>query len=129
MGDAAVTRFAFDSADGASTVRAVAWASGDVAAGAPPRAVVQLVHGMGEHIGRYDRFAEFLAAQGFLVCGHDQIGHGRTAGCPEGFGILPGRDPVGFMLRDIDHDSQGIPTLRGNHHAHIPPFLLSVLTV
>ena len=45
----------------------------------PPRAVVQLVHGLSEYVERYDRFARFLAGHGFLVCGHDHLGHGNTA--------------------------------------------------
>jgi len=43
------------------------------------RAVVQIVHGMGEHSGRYLPFAEFLARAGFAVYAHDHRGHGRTA--------------------------------------------------
>lgn len=44
-----------------------------------PRAVLQIVHGMREHVGRYDEFAQMLSNQGYVVCGHDHIGHGRTA--------------------------------------------------
>ena len=42
------------------------------------KAVVQLVHGMEEYILRYDDFANFLADNGFLVVGHDHIGHGKS---------------------------------------------------
>ncbi|MFC4618774.1 alpha/beta hydrolase [Camelliibacillus cellulosilyticus] len=41
--------------------------------------VVQISHGMAEHAGRYHRFAEALAAEGFAVYGHDHRGHGGTA--------------------------------------------------
>lgn len=44
-----------------------------------PRAVVQLVHGMSEHIDRYDAPARYLAAQGYLVVGHTHLGHGPKA--------------------------------------------------
>lgn len=40
--------------------------------------VVQILHGISEHLGRYDRFARDLAAAGFLVYGEDHRGHGRT---------------------------------------------------
>lgn len=40
---------------------------------------VHLIHGMAEHIGRYEEFAHFLAGKGFSVSGHDQRGHGKTA--------------------------------------------------
>lgn len=44
-----------------------------------PKAVVQLVHGMSEHIERYDAPARYLAAQGYLVVGHTHLGHGPRA--------------------------------------------------
>lgn len=45
----------------------------------PPRAVVQVQHGLGEHAGRYRRFAEALTAAGYLVYAPDGRGSGRTA--------------------------------------------------
>ena len=42
------------------------------------KGVVELVHGMEEHIGRYDDFANFLASNGFIVYGHDHLGHGKS---------------------------------------------------
>ncbi|MDO4568495.1 MAG: alpha/beta hydrolase [Clostridia bacterium] len=41
-------------------------------------AVIQLVHGMAEHIGRYADFAMFLASRGYAVVGHDHAGHGQS---------------------------------------------------
>lgn len=40
---------------------------------------LHILHGMAEHIGRYQSFAEEFASKGFLVTGHDQRGHGKTA--------------------------------------------------
>jgi len=40
--------------------------------------IVQLVHGIAEHIARYDDFASFLADNGYIVVGHDQLGHGKS---------------------------------------------------
>ena len=37
--------------------------------------VVLIVHGMAEHIERYDEFANFLAENGYIVYGHNQRGH------------------------------------------------------
>ncbi|MFJ6653412.1 alpha/beta fold hydrolase [Microbacterium sp. NPDC091313] len=50
----------------------------DVAAAERPRAVVQLLHGVGEHAGRYAVLVEALVAQGFTVYADDHRGHGRT---------------------------------------------------
>ena len=44
-----------------------------------PKAIVQIVHGMAEHIDRYDRPATALNGAGFLVCGRNHRGHGPEA--------------------------------------------------
>src|SRR5471032_995161 len=49
-------------------------------AGNPRRGVVVLVHGLGEHIDRYDHVAQRLNALGFAVVGYDHRGHGRSPG-------------------------------------------------
>ncbi len=51
-----------------------------------PRGVVQIIHGMDEHVGRYDRFAKFLNKNGYIVWGDDHRAHGRTAGRAEHVG-------------------------------------------
>ena len=42
------------------------------------KAVVQIIHGIAEHIGRYDDFASFLAARGYVVAADDHMGHGGS---------------------------------------------------
>ena len=46
----------------------------------PAPGVALLVHGLGEHIGRYDHVARHLNQQGWAVVGHDHRGHGRSPG-------------------------------------------------
>lgn len=43
-----------------------------------PRGVVQLLHGVGEHAGRYGALIDALTADGFVVYADDHRGHGRT---------------------------------------------------
>ncbi|KUO19263.1 alpha/beta hydrolase [Streptomyces dysideae] len=45
-----------------------------------PRYVALLVHGYGEHVGRYAEVADVLVAHGAAVFGIDHMGHGRSAG-------------------------------------------------
>ena len=40
--------------------------------------VIQVLHGMTEHIGRYKEFAKFFTDKGYAVIGHDMIGYGKT---------------------------------------------------
>jgi alpha-beta hydrolase superfamily lysophospholipase len=46
----------------------------------PPKAVVQIVHGLAEHAKRYARVAEVLCNEGYICYANDARGHGRTAG-------------------------------------------------
>lgn len=50
-----------------------------------PAAIVQLVHGIAEHIRRYDEFGCFLSEHGFLLVADDHMGHGKSAGDTPGF--------------------------------------------
>ena len=47
------------------------------------KAVLQITHGMTEHMGRYEAFAEYLVPQGIAVAGFDLRGHGKNPGDPE----------------------------------------------
>lgn len=47
---------------------------------APVRGEILLVHGLGEHLGRYERVGAAAAARGWRVHGVDLRGHGRSAG-------------------------------------------------
>ncbi len=61
-----------------------------------PVGVVQIIHGMDEHIRRYDRFAKFLNKNGYIVFGDDHRGHGKTAGKISNIGRV-GNIPDIFM--------------------------------
>ncbi len=55
-----------------------------------PKAILQIVHGIAEHILRYDAFAKFLTEQGFLVVAEDHMGHGGSVGEGEAVGYFKG---------------------------------------
>ena len=73
----------FNSSTGVNKIHTLIWSDPDV----KPVAVFQIAHGVSEHIDRYDDFARFLASKGFIVCGNDHIGHGKSVNSPEDLGF------------------------------------------
>lgn len=66
-----------------------------------PKGIIQIIHGMNEHIQRYDRFAKFLNKNGYIVFGDDHRAHGRTATVPEKIGKPDGeKDLFAATLSD-----------------------------
>lgn len=64
-----------------------------------PIAIVQLIHGMSEHIHRYEEFAGFLAEHGYVVVGHTHAGHGENAKL---LGYFADNGGWNILLTDID---------------------------
>lgn len=89
--------FYFDSRDGVSRIYGVRYLPED----GKVQCVVQLVHGMAEHMGRYEEVAQFLTEKGFAVTGADLLGHGKTV--PEGgcYGYFCKQDPATVLVRDV----------------------------
>ena len=52
------------------------------------KGAVQIAHGMAEHAGRYERFADALTKAGYAVYANDHRGHGKTAGVQEKAGYF-----------------------------------------
>lgn len=91
----------FASVDGCSSIYGAIWVP-VLEDGRKPKGLVQLVHGMSEHSGRYRDFATFLVDAGYAVCANDHIGHGASAS-GDGYGYLPPDKGVDIMLEDLDH--------------------------
>lgn len=72
-----------------------------------PRAVVQIAHGIAEHIDRYRPFMEFLADNGFVAAGNDHLGHGKSIRVPEEQGFFAEKDGWWRVVDDMDklHDN------------------------
>ncbi len=68
----------------------------------PPRACILILHGMAEHIQRYETFSEFLCEKGYAVYGFDLRGHGRTGDMAAASGILAAENGWDRTLSDID---------------------------
>lgn len=82
-----------------------------------PKAVVQLVHGMAEHIRRYDETARRLSEAGFAVVGHTHMGHGKNAGIPGYFGAKDGWDT-------LVKDTHAVRLATQKEYPNLPYFLL-----
>ncbi|CAF1261352.1 unnamed protein product [Adineta ricciae] len=87
-------RFDYRSKDGLSIVT-YRWNTNQ-----PPRAAIQLTHGMGEHALRYGEFARTLNAKGIVVYAQDQRGHGATATLTKTIGSF-GHDGWQMLINDI----------------------------
>lgn len=84
--------------------------------GTPPRAVVLIVHGLGEHAGRYAHVAAWLNARGFSVRAHDQHGHGQSSGvrggAPESLRLV---NDLAVVVEDTRRASPGVPLVLLGH--------------
>ena len=91
----------------------------------PPRAVVLLVHGLGEHASRYDHVARKLLDWGFAVRAYDQRGHGESGGERGG---LPGDtlllEDLAEVVDDTRHRSLRLPRAAGAALAEPLPLIL-----
>lgn len=93
---------------------------------APPRAVVLIVHGLGEHASRYDHVARQLLDWGFAVRAYDQRGHGESGG------VRGGLSSESLLLEDLVEvvDDTRQRSLRlpragaGDSPGHLPLILL-----
>ena len=109
--------FTFKSSDGIHDIHAAAWEPES----GRPHAVIQLIHGMNEYIGRYDDFAEFLSQNGFLVVGHDHLGHGDSVQDNSELGYIS-KEPFRDLLNDINRlrvmtemENEGLPYFMLGH--------------
>lgn len=89
-------QYTMASADGRTSLHCVMWKpEGE------PVAVLQIAHGMVEYIERYAPFAEYLNSKGFLVFGHDHIGHGGSVRSTADWGVMECENPNDVMVEDM----------------------------
>ncbi len=88
------------SSDGHTWLRIVIWLPDSTYT---RRGVVQVLHGMSEHMGRYEQLARFLAGFGYVVFGHDFIGHGKSVTSSEELGHMPLDRGKEILISDTKH--------------------------
>lgn len=84
------------SEDGKTTIHAVKWLPNG-----KPCGVVQIIHGMCEYAERYAPFAEFLAANGYIVCAEDHAGHGKSAANRDDLGWFNQEHSLDIVIADV----------------------------
>lgn len=88
--------FYFPSQDGMTQIHAIEWIpEGKV------KAVLQIAHGMVEHIERYSDFAGYLASKGIYVTGHSHLGHGKSMVSKEKMGYFAAPNGNECVIGDI----------------------------
>ena len=91
-----IHEFYIPSSSGLANLHCMEWIpNGEV------KAVVQIAHGMMEHVGRYRESAEFLAGHGIYVLGNDHLGHGKTAAAEEDRGYFGDHAGAVSVIRDM----------------------------
>jgi alpha-beta hydrolase superfamily lysophospholipase len=66
------------------------------------KGVLQIIHGMIEHIERYDSFAQYLVNKGYTVVGHDHLGHGQTVKHPKEYGTFGETQGADYLVADVE---------------------------
>ena len=90
--------FYYPSRDGLTQIHAIEWIPKTEV-----RGILQIAHGMVEFIDRYDRFATFMASQGFYVAGNDHLGHGKSVTDESQLGYYARHDGNACLLGDMQH--------------------------
>ena len=103
----------YPSADGVTKIHATVWEPDG-----EPKAVLQIIHGMVEYMGRYDEFATYMTKHGYVVVGEDHLGHGKSVRSEEYHGYF-GEKGNAWIIQDIHQ-------LRQDTHAKYPelPYIM-----
>ncbi|SDW19089.1 Lysophospholipase, alpha-beta hydrolase superfamily [Kandleria vitulina] len=87
--------FYFQSSDHLHLIHAIEWIPSEV------KAVLQIAHGMIDHIDRYDRLATYLCQRGIYVVGNDHLGHGLSVLDESEWGSFPNTKGYEYVVEDL----------------------------
>lgn len=107
--------FFLDSRDGRSKLHGVRWMPDD----GEVKLVVQIIHGMAEHVGRYEDFASFLTDRGIVVTAEDHLGHGGSI-TDDKKGYFCKQDPATVVVRDVHR----LKKLTQEKYPRVPYYIL-----
>ena len=67
-----------------------------------------VVHGMTEHIGRYEKFMTDMAENGYICFGYDNLGHGKTVNDDSELGFIASKDGYLLLAKDVQVFSDAV---------------------
>lgn len=79
-----------------------------------PIALFQAVHGMTEHLQRYDDFLRELCQKGYLCFIHDHLGHGKSVNSDSELGFISEKDGWKLLVDDTDTVYQTVSQMYPN---------------
>lgn len=82
------------------------------------KGLIQIAHGMAEHILRYEAFACYLANQGFIIYGNDHRGHGNSIIAPDDKGFFAEENGFSKVVEDL----RAVTTYMKEQHPTLPLF-------
>lgn len=110
-----ISDFTFPSDSGVCQIHVRQWLPDEK----PYAGIVQLMHGISEHIGRYDAFARFLNDCGYIVVGNDHLGHGASVASEDDLGYFCNRDG----WRHVSNDTRILQIMTKRAFPNLPYFL------
>ncbi len=84
-----------------------------------PKGILHIVHGMTEHIERYDSFMGKVCENGYIVFGYDHLGHGKTADSDSELGFIAEKYGYKYLIDDVARFSAEVAT----HYPKLPLYL------
>lgn len=91
------TDVSFEASDG-KKIQTYQWKNND---NPHAKAIIQIAHGMAEHVLRYEDFANFLTENGFIVYGNDHRGHGNNIVAPDDKGFFTDHNGFHRVVADM----------------------------
>ncbi len=113
------TDFNVLSSDNAHTLRGVVYLPD-----AEPLGFLHIVHGMTEHIGRYDKFMQDMTNAGYICFGYDNLGHGKTAEPTGEFGYISASKGYEYLAKDVKLFSSAVMAKFAQNNNPLPYYLL-----
>jgi alpha-beta hydrolase superfamily lysophospholipase len=100
-----ITNEHFESSSGRCAIHVAVWTP-DSREYAQPVGVIQIAHGMIDHIERFNDMAMYFAGKGYVVAGNDHLGHGDS---------VSGKDDWGYFYDTVSPETSGMHLVEDMH--------------